>query len=385
MRGLQPTSLALLGLLVVAGLVFFRLHTLLPNLSDGELATRVSASSLHQIVSNPVNAPYTILVYLLLKLHYHGPLALRSVGALYGILTAGLFFYILRRWQNLLIALFGTTLFATSTWFLNIARAGTPEIMQFGLVALVAAGLWLRDGHHRRLAMYTSGLALALAIYVPGLVWFALLGLVWRRKVVFQELRYVQWWLIAIGAGGLVLLAGPLARAVYLQHSLALTLLGLPQKIPHLSSIGHNLTNIPRFLFVYGPNLPAQWLGHTAILDVFGIAMFALGIYAEIRFVQHDRARLLLGILVVGSILLGLGGPVTISLLMPFAYLIIAAGITYLLYEWFKVFPFNPVARGLGIGLIALAIAMSATYQLDRYFIAWAHSPMTHTEYNHPS
>ncbi len=382
LHSLRPLSLAIFGLLLVGGLVFFRLHTLLPQLSGTEVSTRTAASNLRHIVNNPINAPYTLLVYLSLRFRQLGPFAPRAIGALYGIVILGLFFYILRRWQSVRIAILGTILFGTSSWFLHITRGGTPEVLQFGLLALVAAGLWLRDGRQRRLALFISVVVFAGALYIPGLVWFALLGILWRRQTVLTELRHIKWWMVAIGVllcGGLVT---PLGLAIAHHHQLALSVLGLPSRLPSLATIGHNLLNIPRFLFIHGPTLPAEWLGRTAILNIFETVMFALGVYAEIRFVQLDRARLLLGILLVSTVLLALGGPVTISLLMPFIYLIIAAGVTYLLYEWFRVFPFNPVARSLGLGILVVAIVASAGYQLDRYFIAWAHSPATHAAYN---
>ena len=52
-----------------------------------------------------------------------------------------------------------------------------------------------------------------------------------------------------------------------------------------------------------------------------------------------------------GVVLVGLGGPVGLSILVPLLYVAVATGLAYLLHEWLKVFPNNPLARGFGIGL----------------------------------
>lgn len=380
-RVLRPTLLAILGLLLVAGLLAFRLRSLLPGLSTAEITARAGSSSARYIFYHPLNAPYTLLVYALLRLHVSAVWALRAASGFYGIVTATLFFYILKHWQRVRVAIFGTALFVTSSWFLSVARGGTPEVLQFGLLALVAAGLWLRHGR-QRLLVFVVCLALGVAtLYIPGLIWFVLLGLIWRRRLVWAELSKLRWWTIAGGAVLAAALAAPLGLAIWRDHTLALTALGLPTHLPKLGQVGNNLQSIPRLLFLHGPAQPAKWLSGTAILDVFATAMFALGIYAQFRFRELDRARLLIAVLLGSTILIALGGPVTISLLVPFVYTIVAAGVTYLLYEWLRVFPFNPIARGLGIGILSLAIAASASYQLDRYFIAWPNAPATRAAY----
>src|SRR5579864_2395726 len=118
----RPPLLTLALFLVLTLLLLYRLGSLMPTLSQAEISARSASNSLHSILHNPVNAPYTLVVYVLIRLHHHGALALRSVTALYGLLSLGGFYYILRRWQSLRVALLGTLLFGTSAWFLHIAR-----------------------------------------------------------------------------------------------------------------------------------------------------------------------------------------------------------------------------------------------------------------------
>ncbi len=297
-------------------------------------------------------------------------------------MTLGCFFFILRRWQNTRIAVLGTILFGLSSAFTQTARLGTPNVLLFGLVILAAAGLWLRSGQKRLPALAVGAGIVLLALYVPGLIWFVLAGVVWRRRVILEELKYLRWWTVGIGVLVIIGLALPLAVAGYKHPFILLTAAGLPQQLPSLHQLGSNLANSPLQIFIRSPLMPGFWVGRTPILDVFASAMFALGVYAEIRYRRLDRARLLLGVLVLGTILITLGGPVTLTLLVPFVYLVVAAGVTYLLHEWFSVFPLNPIARSLGVTVLVLAIAASCAYQLDRSFIAWPHEPATRAAFN---
>ena len=374
----RPSLLAVVALVVVAGLLFFRLVTLVPGLSNAEIMARVDSSSLHHIINNPINAPYKLFVYGLIRLHHHGALALRGVAAFYGIVTLCLFFYILKRWQSGRVAILSTLLLGTSSWFLHTARTGTPDVLLFGLLIMVAAGLWLRSTHKRTLALYACVFAVAVSLYVPGFVWFALAGIVWRRKAITQELQHIAWPRRTVGIIFFLILLAPLGYALFHQPRLGLTVAGLPQQLPTIRSLIHNFLNIPMQLFVRGPVLnPTHWLGRLPILDVFDIAMFVLGVYAYARHWRLDRAGLLLGILVIGSLLITAGGPVTMTILVPFVYLVISGGLTYMMNEWFSIFPLNPIARSVGIGLMLLAILASSGYQLDRYFIAWPNDPAT--------
>jgi hypothetical protein len=374
----RPSLLSLLALLIIGALLSYRLGTLVPGLSRGEIAARIDSNSLHHILRNPFNAPYKLLVYTLIRLDHHGALALRSVAALYGVASLWLFYYILRRWQSGRIAVLGTLLFATSSWFLFTARMGTPQVLLFGLLFMVAAGLWLRRTHHRALALYICVAAIAVSLYVPGFVWFALAGIAWRRQVIRDELRHITWWRLTLGALLLLAWLAPLGYGILRQPNLLLTVAGLPSHVPSLRSLGHNALNIPLLLFFRAPPLDATtWVGRLPILDVFDSAMFALGVYAYARHWRLDRAGLLFGILLLGILLVTAGGPVSISILIPFVYLVVAGGITYMVYEWFSIFPLNPFARSVGVGLMFLAIVASSSFQLSRYFIAWPHSSAT--------
>ena len=85
----------------------------------------------------------------------------------------------------------------------------------------------------------------------------------------------------------------------------------------------------------------------------------------------------------IGTILIGLGGPVGLSMLVPVLFLLAAAGLHSLLQSWLRVFPTNPIARNLGVSLVILAVAVSCTYNLRSYFVAWPHNATTQATFRY--
>jgi hypothetical protein len=153
-----------------------------------------------------------------------------------------------------------------------------------------------------------------------------------------------------------------------------LTWLGLPD---HFSAGQHLLkqfAGVPVHMFVRGPEYPYIWLGRAPVLDIFVLISAILGVYFYITHLKVGRSKLLLLMLIVSMVLIGLGGPVQFSLVVPLLYFFAAGGIAFLLREWLQVFPVNPFARTLGVLLIAAAVILSCAYNLRAYFIAWPHN-----------
>lgn len=361
---------------VVFGLLFFKLGSLTGGVSASETGFS-SQPNLHAILQNPLNAQYNLLLLGLHKIGYTNAAAIRSISAVMGLLCILCFFIILKKWQTTRMAILGTVLFAASSWFLHTARFGSPDVYMFGLVVLLACGIWLRSGSHKFLAFLVTAVVAASLFYVPGLVWFVVAAIIWQRKLLFGVLKQTSkiWMvvciLLAIGA------LAPLVLAFVDSPSLLKPWLGAPTHWPTIKQIALNVLHVPEYLFVRGPNNPSLWLGKLPILDIFTTVMFALGAYAYYLRRKLDQGRLLLGILIIGTVLIALGGPVTITVLVPFVYMVIPAGIALMLQQWFTVFPRNPLARSVGTALLSMAVLFAAFYHINHYFIAWPNAPET--------
>ena len=91
----------------------------------------------------------------------------------------------------------------------------------------------------------------------------------------------------------------------------------------------------------------------------------------------------MIGSAVVGIVAGALGQLLfAVIMLLPFAYSVIAAGIEYLLDEWYSVFPKNPFARSFGFLVLTSVVLFSMYYQLTRFFVVWPQYENTRKTYN---
>lgn len=370
------------ALAVCAALFSFRLHTLVPGFSLAEKTAIAAASSLKVIANDPSYLPHKFLQYLGLKLDHSGFFAMRLPSVFAGLVAAGLFFYLLNKWFNLRIAAITTFLLVTSSWFLHLARAGVPEVMYLSILAPLAYAVWLPKYKRPLIALGLGAIVLINTLYVPGLIWFTLIGLFWQRKTVtklFSELRIPALFVLS----GCVILLVPLALAFVRSPELINTYLGLPEHaLTALKHAPRNLLDIPIHLVWRGPVDPASNLGNVPLLDFFTVIMAVLGAYSYATYFGLRRSRMLLGSLVVSCLLVSLRGDVSLAVLLPFVYLLVAGGLNFMIEQWFKVFPYNPLAKSMATVLIGVAVVVVTFFHLNSYFIAWPQAPETKAVFN---
>lgn len=361
---------------IVFVLLFSRLDTLVENYSRAELITAESASSLSTILSNPLNAPYKLVVYGITQLNNNPLLATRITSAIFGFLSLLLFYYLIRRIQRKRTAFLVTILLATSAWFLHIARYGTPDIMLIftGLLCVVCGSL-VMERSEQKFVTVAAICALAISLYVPGTIWLLIAALIVRRdkdiRRILQMLKPYELVLLAVLL--LAFVAVPVGMAIVHKPSFVLAMFGIPLHLPTITTYLHNLAMVPLSLFVYSPLNPALSLGHLPLLDIPTSAFFVLGMYYYFKYRTLDRAKMLALLMVGAGFLIALGGDVTNAVLVPSVYVCVAGGVALLLSQWFTVFPKNPLAQTVGVTLLALVIFGSVFYNLRSYFVAWPH------------
>lgn len=365
------------GLLAVVGwLLWWQLGSLTGGYSAGELATLKASYSLSGIYHNPVNAPFTLLVHALLYLPYNDLLLVRVAATLVALLTITVFYWLVRHWHGQRAAIFGTLVFGSSAWFLHTARLGTPDVLMFGLLALTACSVWFKAGRQALPVVLLLVLAAGF-IYVPGMVWFIAAGVVWQWHTI-DDVFKKHLWMVTLGGFLLLGILAPLGLAIYHTPSLGKEIIGLPAAgWPQPITTLWHIAEVPLRFVARGPEGPEHWLGHLAILDGFCLAMFALGVYVYAKHARLVRTQLVMVILLIGIALAGLNGPVSPSIVVPFLFIVIAAGIGLLMDRWYAVFPRNPIAQTVGVGAVCIVVLASCTYGFRHYFIAWPHSPST--------
>lgn len=373
-----------LSLGVIAYLLYFsRLNTLPPGYSIVELNTYAQAGNWHNIMTNPVNAPYKALVWLCAIAANHSPIATRIVSACIGLLATVLFFFIVRAWCTYRAAFLTTVLFATSAGLLHFARLGTGDILQMSVLGLLGFVLWYRSTENYRVIIgYLLVILFVMLWYVPGMIWFELLGLLPLRNSIRDQLRHTKTLnLIGMTFVFLACLA-PLVHASVKSPRLLEQLVGLPQDLHSLTHVGANLLRLVAGILAHSNGNPLYWVGHAPLLSAAEVVVLLIGGYYIVR-ETSGRTTFLLGSGLIGLLLASLGGGVTFACIVPFLYLLIATGIDRFLGTWLTVFPRNPVARIGGISIVCIMLIFSVLYQVRAYYDAWPHAPATQKTFNH--
>lgn len=375
----QPLLTVGIGAGIVIFILGFRLGSMTPGFSPAEIDSLTGTHSLRAILENPMFLPYKLAQWGLLKLGFDLPILIRGVSAIIGAVCVWGFYLLLKRWHPKRIAILGCILFLCSTWFLSAARSATPTILYvFNTLSIIFIGALVHQKKASKSSLLLAAICGAILVYSPGMIWLLLIGGIWQYKGIVSLLKQnpVWLWLTACIVFGALL--APAIYAVYNDWRLVLDIIGIPDKwIP--AEIAKRVVIIPAELFVQGSK-DAYWLGRLPIMDLFTGAMFAMGVYNYYLRYTLTRTKFLLwlsGVLVVLTALFGLP---TITFI-PIVYIVIVGGITLLLQQWFTVFPFNPIARYVGLGLIIVVAGLSCWYQLNRYFVAWRHNPTTQAVY----
>lgn len=379
----QPIIAVGLGLVVVTALLWFRLGTITPALSQPEIATITASSSWSEIKSDPLYLPFKLPMFVLQTIGHDSIVALRSVGAAFGLITAVLFYILLRQWHTKRIATIGSALFITSSWFLQTSRLAAPYILYpLGIVLLCVLLYLMQKSRFSRLSFLTTAIVFATVVYIPGMVWFVVACIFWQYKEIMSYLKKLPVWLVVAGCILALAMIAPLAYVSFYNLRVLLGIFAIPMQFEPIEWI-RRLLIIPTFLLARGPLDPVINLGRLPLLDIFSATMALLGIYWYCFKLKLLRTRILILFTIISVVLIMLNGTLFLQLLMPMAYIVITAGIMLLLQQWFTVFPTNPIARILGIIVIAAAISITGVYHVRRYYVAWSGDPVTRATFSH--
>jgi hypothetical protein len=385
---LRKRGLVILWTVLTSGLVLtvllIRLGTVMPQAGPLERPNlQIAQNRASALYYKPLDLPQRAVQVVVSTVSGHSrSLAINRLSSVvFGLATIGLFAVLIKYWHGGRTALLATILFACDAWLLHISRLATTDVLYlWAIPLLLTVQLFMHKHSNRPLVFYGSIAICGLVLYIPGLVWLVILSLFWQRKSILSGWRrFNQWWqrllYVLIGLIWLPLLISRLSSVTILRYWL-----GLPTHI-HSAQIVRQLVFVPVHLLIRGPNDPQRWLGHAPLLDIVSLALVLSGMWFYVRHYRATRSHVIGSYLVVGTLLVGLGGSVGLSLLVPLLYVLAATGIAYLLHEWLHIFPINPIARNLGIGLMAVAVIASCSYNLRAYFVAWPHDRATLTAY----
>ncbi len=380
-------AILLLASSLLASLLLRNITTIPGGLSKAELAIAAVPIGWNGIAQEP----FFILNKLIRSAGYvlfgqGGALVSRVPSVLLGILAIVSFAIVVKFWHGTRLAVLGAVLFATSAWVLHVSRYtgyDSSYLMAIPLLLLTQT-LLLKTKH----ILWTL-LILAIwsmLLFVPGMIWFVLLAAYWQLPELQDAWQqYRMWWqrtlLVVVGFSWAPLLIYHFTQSV----SSIQTWTGLPAEFGTVADFGLRIATVPVNLFAFGPNNPELWLGRLPILDVIAAGLAVLGIWYYARRWRANRTQLLASYAGLAILIIGLGGAVQLSLIVPIAYLLAVAGTAYMLNDWLKRFPNNPVARSFGIVLITVVIAVSSLYNLRSYFVAWPNNQQTMSRFEQRS
>lgn len=387
-------KLGLAALAVVPLLVFFtfRLTTLTEGVSASELAIiqPVLDKSIHilDVLRTGVLLPYNLILFGLqfVAQPETAVALLRGVSVLLSLLAV-LSFYRIARWQHSLAsAAIGTVSFMTSAWLLVVGRTVSADIMLVAPIFLLALCVGMYKDQ-RKSSLLSIAILAPLVLYIPGMVWllipvYLLLSSSFSRQIRAVSPAFMLWFM---GIGGIFLVPALVSFVWPPEGVTTLSTLrsfaGLPEVFPPILELPGNLLDVLKNLFFSGSSDPSLYIDKAPLVSFFVAITFILGLYKMIRTFTLDRSRITIAWLVIGSILTAIGG-VSITLLLVPVFLASLEGIRFLFDEWFRVFPRNVFAKTVGVGLISVVVATSASYQLVSYFVAWPKTQSVKNTFN---
>lgn len=378
-------ALLAVALAAVCFLLLYKLGSLVGGLSAGELTAARTPIGWHGLYHEPLylplNAVRSVVFFLFAD---HGQTLTRLSNVFFGLLTIFTFGWLVWLWHGRRTTLLAGFLFATSAWVLHVSRLASFDVLYlWAITTLLLAHVKLQRQATNPIVFYGTMLLWGVLLYVPGMIWLLLVEWWLQRQAIARGWRHFgHWWqrfaYLLCGIIWLPLLIHRVRSVAVLR-----TWLGLPQQLDSPLMLLKHFAAVFVHLFIRGPEYHDLWLGRAPLFSVFALAASLIGIYFYARNFRAGRSRLLGGFFLIGAILVALGGPVGLSLLVPLVYLLVAAGIAFLLREWLRTFPRNPLARGIGISLIAVAVALSCAYNLRAYFVAWPHNHDTKTTFSY--
>lgn len=368
-------------LIILLGGVVMQLSTIPNGFAETEKIYASSVANISDIGENPLYLPHKLASYVVSNFS-DSIRAIRAVSIVFLGFSIVALYRILKRWHSDKVALFATSMFALNATTLAVGRLGAPLVLILTWSIVISILMWLQHGNSRKVAPVSLLVVSTALLYIPGAPYFFLLLAILFGKKLLATIKVLSNKTIILALASSLFVFSPLILSFINNTNLIKEWLLLPQTI-EWSSILTNILKVPSAYIYRTPVDPLLNVGTLPVLDVAAGGLFLIGLYAYQRNAKLERTKIMLLTAIFG-IILGALGQVTIGiiLLLPFVYSVVAAGISYILDEWYSVFPKNPFARSFGLLLVTLVVLLSVYYQATRFFVVWPQTPETRSIYN---
>ena len=297
------------------------------------------------------------------------------------VLSSVAIFYLLRRWFKPNITILSMLIMITTGQFLFIAQNATSAILYvfYSSLILLFTSLIVQGAKYQRVWKAALGVSMALSLYTPYFI-YIIVGLaavaLLHPHTRYQLLRKSQRLNWVIGILSFLVVLAPGIFLCLQNPELGKWLLGYA----NISSL-NVVENLKTLLYTYFWISPIVTNGQIVpIMDYAVLAMTILGFIVLFRHRYTARTYMIAAWIILTLPILIIEPNLTAIVTVPLIILL-AIGIEALLYEWYKLFPKNPYARGTGLVLIVGLIGVMVLSGIDQFTNSYHFMPKAAQEY----
>lgn len=371
--GYLALSFIFLGVLMLA--MFY-----VPNgLSELERSSAVKSANLNfNDISQlfVINLPYHLLQGASIHLFGLSNLSIKLPSILISFASAVGLVFLLRSWFRPAACLIAAAIMLISTQYLYISQSGTAAIitvfwsvyiMLFAYLAVMKTG-WIRYFFSAMLAA-----TLALSLYTPLMIYVSIALAI--GAFIHPHMRFVlrkrKNQLFAFILPASLLLTVPLGYFMFLHPRIANDLFVGTD----ISSVDwlHNILLVLAQLFDF-----PQLYRADILTPLFGLSIFILacvGIYS-LTTRKHSVQNYVISAWSLMVIPLFILNPERSEIVFVPVTLLVATGISYTLWYWYRLFPRNPYARAAGLLPVMVLVGGILVASSIRYFYTYTYSPV---------
>lgn len=370
--------ISFIALLIIAGL--FVPGGLSQNETENFARTAALDLQDHTTLAIP-NMPFDTLQRISLEIFGPTIFAFKLPALICAFITGIGAVLLLRRWFKPNIAVLATIIVITTGQFLYVAQSGTGAIMyiMWSVWLLLAATLITTSERHKQFWKIAFFTIMPLSLYTPLSIYLVLA--IFSAGILHPHVRYVlkkmpRPHLISLSGYSLVIVA-PLVYLVARDPYLGLQLLGAPDTWPpnlweNAQTLGQQYLNFTN---------PQSGVLMTPVLGLGSIALILLGAW-QIFTVRYTARSYTLTAWIILLLPVLIVNPAFTSITFVPLLLLLASGLSYLLRQWYDMFPLNPYARFVGYVPLAILVAGLVVTGTGRYFDGYRYDPDTASSFS---
>lgn len=360
------------GFLAVLAVVLLLLYgnAIPPGLGPSEQQSVITSSnvSFTKMPTDIVDLPFHALQKLSVDWLGVSPLGVRLPSLVFGALTALCLTLVLRRWFTRNVAILAAVIIITSSWFLGLARLGSPAVMiPFWTSLLILTATYVsQQTKSWKWWRVAFALAASLSLYTPFMAYlFLTAGLASlaqpHLRYLLRESNRVN---LFIGGFFFALVLVPLGWGIYHNPDIARELLAVPVALPDPLQFLRDFVKAASTLI--NPFNTNSGEITTPLLSIVSAALLLMGGARLLKDFHSVRAHVLL---IWAAILLPVVGlnPNNLAFTLVPAMLVVTIGLHQIIRYWYKLFPRNPYARLFGLLPLAILIFSIVQVNYQRY------------------